>query len=477
MSEEDTRTPDLFHNLGIEMRPLGKSNPETSGLLNDRSDDEAEDEILSDPSDSSSQVSLFEDKKTFYLNIGLNYLVTAVAESSRGLVLSSLWPYVKMLGGDKPFLGYVVGVFSIGRLLASLVFGYLSDRMTMRNVFLISLGVCAIGNLMYALAYYFDKEYLLLTRFVVGFGSGVVASARTHIAALTPPENRTKYLAWGAAAQFIGFAISPGIAIGLSYCNFSLLGLKVTQETAPGYLLFLMCVGSALAVFLKMASVSPQNTVGSKSGSLVPIPKRTIIIGSIVFITLNFVVRGMISVVETIGTPIFMKQRGLNPEDSDSQSDASLFFLLLGIGGLFVYFFIGYVSKHVSSTILLAGSILFLGGGCVVLVDYGGGWSFLQMLVGMAMIWSIGSPSSQVIILASFSALLGSRPQGAMMGLITASGSVARITLPVVAGQTTFAMSFLISLALCGLSMVLLIGFWFYTRREMAKQAMNDPLL
>ena len=51
-------------------------------------------------------------------------------------------------------------------------------------------------------------------------------------------------------------------------------------------------------------------------------------------------------------------------------------------------------------------------------------------VIGAGLVWSIGAPIASTVVVASFSKILGSRPQGLHMGLIGAAGSVGRILIP-----------------------------------------------
>jgi MFS family permease len=127
---------------------------------------------------------------------------------------------VNVVGGDKAFLGYIISIFSIGRLIASLIFGWWSERHGTRLVLLFSMLLSICGSFVYCLAaLYRSKMLVLIGRLLMGLGTGNFSIVRSYIASITSKEERTKYLGWGGAMQFIGFALMPWIAGLFSFCK------------------------------------------------------------------------------------------------------------------------------------------------------------------------------------------------------------------------------------------------------------------
>jgi len=63
--------------------------------------------------------------------------------------------------------------------------------------------------------------------------------------------------------------------------------------------------------------------------------------------------------------------------------------------------------------------------------------SIVRFTIGTFLIWTLGSPITQTLILSSFSKILGSQPQGLWMGWIGSAGSIGRVVFPVLAGLVT----------------------------------------
>jgi len=167
-------------------------------------------------------------------------------------------------------------------------------------------------------------------------------------------------------------------------------------------------------------------------------------VGAGVFIGLNFVARGVLALLETTGALVFMAAWG--DVDGDAVTDTSTMLLTLGAIGLIVFALIDRIEKVVAEHLLLSASFLLIGVGGICLLDFtGNGASLAQFLSGAILIWSIGSPISQTIILSAFSKILGSKPQGEMMGWIGSAGSIGRIVFPLLSGFLGNNPSFIVS--------------------------------
>ncbi|CAF1522185.1 unnamed protein product [Adineta steineri] len=76
--------------------------------------------------------------------------------------------------------------------------------------------------------------------------------------------------------------------------------------------------------------------------------------------------------------------------------------------------------------------------GCLVMINQSGDLNNIELTIGMVLIWSLSSPICQTVIVSSTTCKikeLGLQQQQArMMGWMTASGSIGRIILPLIAG-------------------------------------------
>jgi len=191
-------------------------------------------------------------------------------------------------------------------------------------------------------------------------------------------------------------------------------------------------------------------------------------IGACVFIGLNFVARGVLALLETTGAPVFMD--AWNDRDEDTVKDTSNMMLILGMAGLVVFAVIDWLERYIPEHWLLSVSFLMIGAGGLFLFDYTGqGVNLAQFIIGASLIWSLGSPIAQTIILSAFSKIIGSKPQGAMMGWIGSAGSVGRIVFPLLGGFLGNNPSFLVSAATSFLCAFAVLIYTWAIRRARAK--------
>src|SRR5690348_14327901 len=79
-------------------------------------------------------------------------------------------------------------------------------------------------------------------------------------------------------------------------------------------------------------------------------------------------------------------------------------------------------------------------------------------MIGMGLIWSIGSPVTQVLTISPYSHLIGSRPQGLIMGWLTTSGDAGRNLLPLEA-SASLQVAYGVNIGTVGLAIILDVLF------------------
>ena len=176
----------------------------------------------------------------------LNNLIMFVAESSRGLVLPTLFLYVTTISQGNTLdaatvLGIVTSLFSIGRLIANLAFGHLLNYFSIRFVLVLSLIIHAIGQFLYIIAWY-DKNMIILccSRFIIGIGSSSLGINRSFITVMVPSSKRTSAFSLLSGSKFVGYALTPGLAVFFDVKYDLLPGVLIDKFTIPAILLFLL---------------------------------------------------------------------------------------------------------------------------------------------------------------------------------------------------------------------------------------------
>ncbi|CAH0480322.1 unnamed protein product [Peronospora belbahrii] len=409
----------------------------------------------------------------WYINMVLINFVEFAAESSRGVVLATLFLYTKSLGGDLAFMGLLTSLFSVGRLISSTIFGWMCDRYSFRSVYLVSSGVCLLGNLIYLMADNHVTDSLIVlasSRFIVGFGAGNRSVCRANVAAMTTVNQRLRYLTILATVVFLGYALTPGLGSLVAEVDVFFCGMHFNKFTSPGMILAIFNVLTIVAMLTVYDSsigihdgpVESPNLSAMKNSlsHLTSMPERIVTIGTMVFIFLNFNARGILSVFETVNIPLFLQVTGSDPNSVTAVVNASHFQFYLGLLGLVTYFFIEYFRKCITDVSWVQLGFAFLLSGNILLVLMPASLTFGRLAVAELLVWSIGCPITTAVVVAAFSKLLGGRPQGTLMGVLGSAGSVSRIILPLLpAAIPTLTPVFLINITLCALSVAML--YWY----------------
>jgi len=285
-----------------------------------------------------------------------------VAEASRGMVVATLYLYLVSLKGDVRFTGFVVGAFSLGRLIGGFLLGFHFNKRGAKEALLTAIGVSIIGNLLFSIG--MNKYLVLISRFIVGFGTGILTITRAGISASTSKNERSRYFAWAGAVQFIGFALVAGLAEPLSYVNFKVGHLKVDEFTSGGYILTITNLLLFFLILFGFSNLPSQEQEESAPAGNEPGTRRRYLIGVTLFIFLNFVARGCIALMETIGAPLYLDVWDI---EVNEQRHTARMFLILGIVGIVVYFLVSYLVKLIREKFLLCLSFILIGTGSVSL--------------------------------------------------------------------------------------------------------------
>ncbi|KAG7387067.1 hypothetical protein PHYPSEUDO_014721 [Phytophthora pseudosyringae] len=420
----------------------------------------------------------------WYTNMAMINFLEFATESSRGIVLPTLFLYTTSLGGDLAFMGIVNALFSLGRLFSSTVFGWMCDRYSFRSVYLISTFICLVGNVIYLIA---DEHMtgsltaLAASRFIVGFGGGNRSVCRADVASITTINQRLPYLTILVGVVFLGYALTPGLGSLVASTDLLICGVHFNKFTSPGMILVLLnvlTIFGIVTVYDDTVSVqdgpeeeAEEGSVSNTLSNQTLMPERIVNIGVGVFIFLNFNARGILSVFETVNVPLFIAATGSDPESVSAVVDASNFQFYLGLVGLLSYFAIEYFRHsirdenwvHLGFAMVLAGNVLL----AMVPEDL----TFTQLSLAELLVWSVGCPISTTVVIAAFSKLLGGRPQGMLMGLLGSAACISRSILPLLpAVVSTLAPVFWINIVLCALSIVLLR--WYTGLVHRTKMAM-----
>ena len=127
--------------------------------------------------------------------------------------LMIIWPllplYAKNLGATATVVGLLAASFPVAQLVASPVWGYVSDRYGRRPALLVGLGASAVAYIVFGFAH--SVWLLFVSRFVQGLGGGTTGVVQAYVADTMLPSERAKALGWLSAATSAGVLFGPGI--------------------------------------------------------------------------------------------------------------------------------------------------------------------------------------------------------------------------------------------------------------------------
>ncbi len=127
-----------------------------------------------------------------------------------GLVAPILSLYAQTFGVAGALVGTLITVFGIGRLLANLPSGYLSQRYGRRPLLVGGPLIVAAASVGAALAG--DFTALLVWRFLQGVGSGVYLTASlAAMADISPPNRRARNMALYQSSLQLGASVGPAV--------------------------------------------------------------------------------------------------------------------------------------------------------------------------------------------------------------------------------------------------------------------------
>jgi len=380
-------------------------------------------------------------------------LVILIGDTARGITFPTLWLLVQRLGGGEGTQGLVVAAFSCGRVVSSPAFGRWSTAKGYLATLKISIFVLMVGAILYSWSN--STIMLIFSQSVMGVGSGTLGVTRAYVAEVTSKESRTKYMAFITAVQYAGFTVTPIIgAFFSSYISDNSDnegGFVINEFNAPALFIVVLCVVALILLHtifhdripkkkvehdktvlaLKTAEES-QLLLGRCPSCIVGYLSNLTMytIAMIVCMLLNVVTKGSIACFETIGIKTAVAQFGLD------SSVAGMIVSTCGSIGVAALLSMGYIQEFLSDVQMIVFGIIVMIIGMSFLVfakifSIPGSWSFV---LAIFLVYSIGYPIGHTAAMGLFSKIIGKRPQGELMGWFASSGSVARITFPILAG-------------------------------------------
>ena len=370
--------------------------------------------------------------------LAMLFLIVFINLVGFGLVVPLLPFFAQSLNAEPWQITVMFSAYSLGQFFAEPFWGRLSDRIGRKPVLLITLVSNAVGYL--ALAFVPNIWLAVAVRLFTGLGAGNVSTVQGYVADVTPPAERAGRMGMIGAAFGMGFIVGPGLGGILTQPQLGHIGYQLPIFVASA-LAGLAALG--VIVFLKESRARADPAVprpGFMSG--LHDARADPVVSRVLLVTLIYMAG--FSAMESVF--------GLWAEDRYAWGprEVGLSFMIVGIvSALNQGLFTGKLAKRFGETRVLATGMLLFGGSLVlqaiapvawfpaVTLDLGPftlpvvqGWSIPIIMALGACGMSMAMPN----ISAMISRATPPDRQGSMLGLNMATGSIARIFGPLVAG-------------------------------------------
>ncbi|KAM3955688.1 CLN7/MFS domain-containing 8 [Aphomia sociella] len=395
------------------------------------------------------------------------------------IALTGVWPYLDKLepGAKKEVLGLAVGANPLGQLLFSPLVGLWANRIgSARAPLLATLALFVIASILYSqlhLTRPHAKYWMVFARFLIGVSSANIAVARSYLSAATLVSERTRAVAWVSLAQVLGFVVGPALQAAAAplgsggpypppgdYSS----PFRLDMYTAAGWINALLGLVNFL-LFLpwcfKERTIAAREAMiaqGKNSEKEALKAMKPDLVSSWTLVCAFFVLVFNFVLLETLATSLTMDQFAWSKKQALEYMGA-----LMSAGAIVAcatFALIGPLTKVFEERgLLLWGGFLLTGLASVLCIPWGPGppplapagqleagggcpaaaqpWcetsrglTVTQFFLGYACV-SVGYSLGVTLIQTIFSKVLGPRPQGVWMGVLTGAGCVSRALGPV----------------------------------------------
>ncbi|XP_051175017.1 major facilitator superfamily domain-containing protein 8 isoform X2 [Leptopilina boulardi] len=382
-------------------------------------------------------------------------------------------------------MAFAVAANPLGQMIFSPLVGWWSNKLgSSRLPMLITLAIFTFASGLYSILEILPlegrKSAMLVARFLVGVSSANIAVARSYLSAATRFSERTQAVSMVSLAQVLGFVVGPALQSAMTFLGpqgFYLFSLPINMYTSVGWINVLLGILNFI-LFLpgnftehKIAAreaLKEQNDSeiaeesSWKSRKIDYLASWTLICAFLVLV-FNFVL------IETLGSSLTMNQFAWSGKEAMYYVG-----IMMSVGALIacgVFAMIGPICKRFAERkVMMWGGFFCMFVGRLFMIPWGPDpppiaefgpfgnettyingtekvgcpsiqeWcrytpqmTITQFLIGYTFT-TIGYPLGVTLTQTIFSKILGPRPQGVWMGLMTGAGCVSRILGPVCVG-------------------------------------------
>lgn len=189
-----------------------------------------------------------------HLQFLIIFLTILLSTIGFGVCIPVLPLYAEKFGASEFVNGLLTGVFSLMVMVASPLWGMLSDRIGRRPVLIISILGSAVGY--FIMGWAGSLGWLFVARIIDGASGGNVATAQAYIADITKPDERSKAMGMIGAAFGLGFIIGPVIggimAQWTVHTTIAGISINIPEGHMPFYFVGVLCIINAVMVYTSL---------------------------------------------------------------------------------------------------------------------------------------------------------------------------------------------------------------------------------
>lgn len=351
------------------------------------------------------------------------YLVVFIGLTGVGIIIP-LFPFFgEQVGASPAEITMLMAVFALGQFVAAPFWGWWSDRVGRKPIFIITLAGSAVAYLMLGMAE--TVPALLFSRLVGGLMAGNIPVAFAAASDVTSGKDRSMIMGRVGAAFSLGFIFGPAIGGLLAGPNPQATNFLLIAMLAAG-----LCLFAVLVTIVSFRETHPKEKCSAKpvslrlislkgAGRYLTLPVLGVLIG------LNFMFVAGASMMDSTFALYAFKEHGFGP------NDIGFLFTYMGIvmaivqGGT-----IGPLTRRFGDAQVLRAGLFIYTIGLGLMVVATGLYSVLLSLTFLTIGNALFVPASSS--LASQHAP-GSE-QGAALGVFQAAGNLGRVLTPAFSG-------------------------------------------
>jgi len=332
-----------------------------------------------------------------------------------GIVLPVLPLYAKRFHASAGTAGALVAAFSLAQLVASPLWGRLSDRVGRKPVLIVSLFGTAVGSLLTGLAA--GLPLLFLARLIDGGSGASVSVAQASVADLAAPEQRARLFGLLGAAFGLGFVLGPAIGGALSPIS----------PRLPFYVAAVIAAANGLVAIRRLPETGGRRHLAATEHADGPGDERSIrpATGRVALLAVAFMSMVAFSGFEATFALFGARRLGLH------QSSTYVVFTVIGVLiALDQVALVHPIVSRVGERTALQSGLLLNGAGLAILPFVHTLWALAPSLVLLTAGQGLITPT----LTATVAGQVGPDVRGRVLGLQQSAGGLARVVGPALAG-------------------------------------------